>query len=87
MRLINQEVDRPICFSTRMITSTIEFGDRTQKVRLDYQPMFGKRPDPGDGGNRAYTKVCYQFVITNTKFETIISDSFNFCSQNNNIFL
>ena len=32
MRLINQEVDRPICFSTRMITSTIEFGDRTQKL-------------------------------------------------------
>ena len=25
--------------------------------RLDYQPLFGKmspRPDPGDGGNRAY---------------------------------
>ena len=32
MRLINQEVDRPICFSTRMITSTIEFDDRAQKL-------------------------------------------------------
>lgn len=32
MRLINQEVDRPICFSTRMITGTIEFDDRTQKL-------------------------------------------------------
>ena len=40
------------------------------KCRLDYQPLFGKmsphsfplslrggsRPDPGDGGNRAYAK-------------------------------
>ena len=35
-------------------------------VRLDYQPLFGKmsphssedqRPDPGDGGNRAYKYV------------------------------
>ena len=32
MRLINQEVDRPICFSTRMITGTIEFDDRKQKL-------------------------------------------------------
>ena len=39
--------------------------DISQNPRLDYQPLFGKmsphsspgedqRPDPGDGGNRAY---------------------------------
>ena len=42
------------------------------RLRLDYQPLFGKmsphsspslfgeeqRPDPGDGGNRAYARLC-----------------------------
>ena len=62
IRVINLEVDRPICFSTRMITGTIELDDRKQKS-------------------------VYQFIITNTKFATIISDSFNFCLQKNKIFL
>ena len=48
-------------------------------IRLDYQPLFGKmsphsspergggedqRPDPGDGGNRAYLMISLPFLQT-----------------------
>ena len=44
--------------------------DCIKSCRLDYQPLLGKmsphsspgedqRPDPGDGGNRAYKSCCY----------------------------
>ena len=47
-----------------------------QNIRLDYQPLLGKmsphsqRPDPGDGGNRAYQNINIGSFIQQKKWRS-----------------
>ena len=82
------------------LTNKHTFRGFSGSVRLDYQPLFGtliprkslfgedQRPDPGDGGNRAYGSVFArkQCILCSSLrhksyltllFVTLIRDSFN----------